>query len=1061
MMRRIIAAAILSLFAFSAFAQRELKVSGTVKDASGEPIPGAAVYLESKTTIGAVSDLDGNYTLLIPAEFSEKARLVFSCIGFTSITLYVGGRASLDAVLEEDTLLLDETVVVGYGSMRRSDLTGSVASVKIDDNDAARSNSLAELIQGRASGVQVMANSASPDTGISIRVRGLGSFNGNTEPLYVVDGIILNPPTTSETLFTQGLDNSDSNESVNGLMGLNPQDIASMEILKDASATAIYGAQGANGVVLITTKQANQDKPKVLFSAGVDVSQRNKRLGVLTFDEYVGYLENLGESKILSGIYISPLNHEGLKVVPVDWQDFTCRTAFGQRYYLSISGRPKETNYSFSIGINNKQGIVKTSDVQQYTMRLNLDKKFGNNITVGTRTNLAYVDSHLTQGANASTLSAATSLMRSMLTKRPYTVLDNEYNEEMEEEDEEYRSGPDLWLSDTVNNRKEYRVTPNIYVTLKILPWLNFKSAAGGDYRNYELIKWKSSRINRRAEGNIGAVGTYERLSWNWDNTFLFDKKFNGGHNLSGTLGMSAYRQSVRSQTQEGWHIAEYKALYHSLNSAPDALMGYNETDYSTLSFFVRAVYNYKDRYVLTSTYRIDGSSKFKKENRFSSFPSFAFAWRANQEPWFKAGCISMLKFRAGWGRVGNQSVSPYQTFSNYSSSKIPEHSSGNEAQGYITIYPSNLANSELRWETTEQLNAGVDLSLFGGRISFSADAYNKVTYDLLQSREVARASGFETIYMNDGTISNRGLELSAEFVPVKTGNLEWVLGGNISFNRNKIVSINESASPERIYVAAGQEIDAVYFLGSSIGRGSYANYPANISIEGYPMSLFYGFPTDGIVQEGQTGVPTSSESDPTPEGSVNYIDTNGNGYIDDYDRVIIGSPHPDFTFGFNTSFSFLKHWSVSASFNGSYGNDILNVNALVESDTSAPSCNHTQASVLDAWSPSNPNGKYPKLGQVSSVDMSHISDRFIEDGSFLRLSSLSLSYDYDFPRKNAKILKGFGLTLTAGNLFVLTAYSGWDPEVNSFGTDLKRMGVDSGSYPNCRTVSFDVKLKF
>lgn len=1044
-------------------AYAQTRITGTVKDTKGVPVIGAAVILNGSTSVAAMTDMDGKYTLVIPAS-AKKPQLRVNMMSYVEQIVDVAGRAVIDVVLEEDTQELEEVVVVGYGSMRKSDLTGSVSSVRIDEGDAARSSSIDQLLQGHAAGVQVLSNGGAPDSGVSIRIRGLSSFNGSTEPLYVVDGIIINASQGGETLLSRGQDNSDSSESINGLMGLNPQDIASMEILKDASATAIYGAMGANGVVIITTKSATSDRPVVNFSAGADVTSLYKKLPVLSFDEYVDFLfmkkeaepTNTSIDTYLGYIYEDPANRTGLKVKPADWQEECLRTAVGQRYYLSVSGRPKSYSYSFSLGFNDKPGIVKNTGVKQYTGRLNLDKVVNKRLKFGTKTSLAYIDSDMTQATGGGRMTAATSLIRSMTTYRPYST-DNQDLED--EEDDTLRSSPDRWVNKLhfINTRQEYRITPSLYANYKILPWLSFRSTLGGDYRNREQNKFKSARINTTSDGSNGASGTFESFNWNWDNMLQIDKTIKN-HRISGTLGTTARSSFSSNQTIEGWNIDQYKGGMPSLNTAPNTRISYTESESSTLSFLARAIYNYKERYVLTATYRLDGSSKFQGRNKWASFPSFAFAWRLNQEPWFKVPAISSAKLRLSWGRVGSQSVSNYATLSNFANTTLPSHDLGNDAEYVVGLYPSNLANPNLKWETTESLNGGLDLGFFKGRLAFTADLYSKVTYDLLQSKEIPYSSGFTTIPINEGTISNRGLELTVDATPVKTRDFEFSLNGNISFNRNKIVKISDTAEKKNIWVSTSKNVDVVMFEGQNIGSASYLVQPANIFMEGYPMGLFYGYKIKGIVGSGESGLPLGEGGEPGEAGQFDYYDLNGNGYLDADDRTIIGTPNPDFTYGFGMNFAY-KRFSASLSFVGSYGNDIVNSTAATLTNTNYASRNVMREAVYDAWTPENTDTIYPALGKIRSGDYIRFSDFYVEDGSYLRLQTVSLSYRLPF--KKSKAVKSISFGLSANNLFVWTKYKGWDPDVNSFGTNIKKMGIDSGSYPSSRTFSFDLKFTF
>lgn len=1047
------------LFIFMApsiFAQERITVRGCVTDSRGEPVIGAAVMPEG-TSDGALTGVDGNYSISFTTKSEKTARLVFSSMSYLSQTVDVNGRAVIDIVLQDDYEQLEETVVIGYGSMRKGDITGAVTSVKIDEMKASQSSSLGQLLQGNAAGVHVVSNSAAPDAAVSVTIRGASSFNSGSQPLYVVDGVIINTD-GSTYLGSHAGDENGIDEESNGLMGISPQDIASIEILKDASATAIYGSQGANGVVLITTKTANRERPVITFSAGVSISNIYRKLDIMDAEDYKKFLDLKGIShdSALYTIYTDKV--EDGTYEPVDWQDFTTRTSVTQRYYLTIAGRPKNTNYRFSVGYNDNEGVIKGTGYKNLSLRLNLDRTIGN-FSIGSKTSVSWLNSKMTQGVGSSlTQTPATSLVMSMLQTRPlkHRV---DYDDDGYEiyDDSAPVSGPDRWLSDYSSERAEIRVTPSLYAQYKILPWLTFKSVFGLDYRSDERLKFKSSRINTMATGSTGAVGHLDRMNWNWDNLLMADKKF-GKHSVSGTLGQSASRSALKNQVVEGTNISQWRAMAGSLNSAPYNWLSYSESYSSLLSFFARAVYNYDDRYVLTATWRFDGSSKFAKKNKWANFPSFAFAWRINEEPWFNVPAISTAKLRLGYGMVGNQGVPSYQTIYKYYTSIVPTHD--NDCHKQVSISSLNLPSVNLKWETTTQYNGGLDFGMFGGRLSLAADFYWKITKDLLQTKTLAGSAGVYNPYVNMGSIENKGFELTLSAVPLLTKDFEWTIGGNFSLNRNKILSIDPSGSNRAsMYVYPNQPIQEVeYFSGNNLSGDAICRDYINVFISGQPMCLFYAMPTDGIVQAGQTGVPFS-DGKVRGEGSVNFVDTNGDGVISAADRVVVGDPNPDFTYGFNTSFRW-RDLTVSANFIGSYGNDIYNQQAAVLSDVSTNSANRLRAPIFNSWTPENPDAKYPSLSAYTPNDINWCTDRFVEDGSYLRLADLAISYS--LPRKLFRdfFIKHVSFGVSGKNLFVWTKYSGYDPDVNVYGNVLK-YGVDMGAYPSARTFIFDLKVSF
>ena len=1041
-------------------AQNMMNVTGQVKDSNGDPIVGAAVMVEG-TSVGVVTDLDGRYSISFRSKDGKSEKLSFSSISYLSQKIKINGRNVINVTLEEDHEQLDEVVVVGYGAMRKSDITGAVTSVKVDEEQAMRTASLDQLLQGQAAGVQIVSNSAAPDAGISVTIRGASSFNSSSQPLYVVDGVLMNTDGAMTVASHAGGDSGISEDN-NGLMGISPQDIASMEILKDASATAIYGSQGANGVILITTKSATKGKPSVTFSGGVNISHICKKYDLMDAEDYKRFLELKGVDKNSGHYTIYTDSVENGTYIPVDWQDYSTRVSVTQRYNFSVSGNPKNTNYRFSIGYYGNEGVIKGTGYKNIFSRLNLEQKIGN-FKLGTKTSVSYLNSKMTQGAGA-TLSQtpASSLVMSMLLTRPLRKVVQLDGEGLEVDDNSMPlSGPDMWMSDYQNARTEIRITPNIYAEYKPLPWLTIKTTFGADYRSNERYVFKSSRINGAATGSTGAVAHLDRLNWNWDNLIMFNKSIKK-HYISGTVGHSAVQVMTKSQNVEGINIYQWKSMIDSLNTAPYCWLSYGETSYQLLSFFARLIYSYNQRYVLTATYRFDGSSKFAAENKWAQFPSLAFAWRINNEPWFKRmkssfPAFTSAKLRLGWGRTGNQNIPSYQTTVRYSTSTSATHD--NDSHKVVSVLPSGLASKNLKWETTEQYNLGLDLDFFKGRLTLSAEGYYKVTNDLLQRRTLAASVGVNDPYVNMGSISNTGFELTFNAVPVAKKNIEWTIGGNFTLNRNKILSIDPNGSNKaKIYLYRGQPAKEVeYFSGNKLSSSDICNDYLNIFIAGMPMSLFYAMPTDGIVQEGQMGIPFADGKERGP-GSINFIDTNGDKKITADDRVIVGDPNPDFIYGFNTSFRY-KGLSVSAQFSGSYGNDVFNQQFAVLTDLTTYSANRLRTAVFDAWTPQNTDSKYPAINAFTSSDYNWCTDRCVEDGSYLRLANLSISYKVPINWRKS-IVKHFSFGVSAKNLCCWTSYSGYDPDVNIYGNVL-RYGIDMGAYPAARTYMFDFKISF
>ncbi len=1025
-------------------AQNRTELSGTITDETGAPVPGAVIMLEGHESIGAVSDTDGKYRLVVP---ENRGMLKVQCLGYSDQTAEIGSGTVYDFMLKDDSQMLQSVVVVGYGTMKESDITGSVTRVRMDENLVDNTISVDKMLKGRAAGVHVVNNSSAPGAGFSIKIRGNSSFNSAGEPLYVVDGVILTPPTGSEPEMMSNAAGNYEEES-NGLMGLDPQDIATMEILKDASATAIYGALGANGVVLITTKSASKDKPVIRFSTGFELSKAVRLIDMLDLRGFAEFMQAAGSSTYDKFIYANPDTKTELSDYGINWQEYVTRTAFNKRTSFSVSNRSKGTGYVFSLGYNDVQGVVRQSGMDQIKMRLNLDQDITKWLKAGTKINISRTRSDMLQGASSAGMTSNTSFIRATINGRPYRIPGNTEDEDADEWKEDFGAGADRWLNDNRDNRRELRIIPTAFLEAKILPWLTFNTSAGADYRTKKTTKWRGPYVTTNSYWALSAIGTTQRLNYNLDNMLMFDRSF-GKHSFSGTLGTTFIEQDYLYEVTDGWNIKQYIGQYHNINSAPNARLAYVESQSATFSMLARGVYSYKGRYIVTATFRRDGSSRFSKANRYANFPSFAFAWRANEEPWFTFDKIAVLKLRAGWGRVGNQAIASYQTLSNYSSVQYPDHTPSNESTIVRGIVPANLANPNLKWETTEQWNAGLDFKLNRNRLSLSLDVYDKNTYDLLQTVTVPATTGFSTMWINLGTVNNRGIELSAESEIIKTGAFRWSVFGNIAHNKNRIVKIGLPTS-------GGM---APYFMGETVGNANYCKTPINIFMEGYPMGVFFGLATDGIVQEGETA-PGLTENTTMAPGGIKYIDKNGNGYVDTglEDKQIIGDPNPDFTYGFGSSLKW-KNLSLDIQFDGVYGNDIANINLIQETDLSRTQMNVRKEAFYGRWTPGNTNGNYPAIGVYTTAETKFFSDRFVEDGSYLRLSDITFTYSLPF-RKGAAV-KSADISLSASNLLLFTKYSGYDPEVNSFGSNMMKMGIDYGSYPSARTISLGLKMTF
>lgn len=1033
---RLIAFILLSLAPFSLFA---IKVEGLITNEKNEPIIGAYVVLKSNKKMGTTTDLNGRYVIDVPNVDSET--FIVSCIGYQTRHIHLKGRASLNVKLAAEQVIMDEIVVAGYGSVKKSDLTGSVASIKNTEEEAARAISMDKMLQGKAAGVLVSTGSAEPGGAMNVRIRGTSSLRGNNSPLYVVDGNIVSNLGDTDNPMSQGTGggNSRINEQ-NPLSAISPQDIESMEVLKDASATAIYGSQGANGVILITTKQGKTGKPAVSISSTTSFSSLKKEISMLNSPEYINFYNAfVADEKD----YLSMADYE-----PINWQRSSTRTALSQNLRASVSGKSNKTNYYVALGYANNNGIIKQTNISKYDFRINLNQDISKKISLKTNTFFNSSSTAMTSGTDK-LANARTSIIRHMISYKPLKGNDPDlgyYDEDL--------TGPDVWFSDYDDDSKENMFNTNITLDVKPAKWLTLRAKGGLVYRTKTRAIWYGTALFNGAQSNGKAgISALESKSYTAEGLALFDYRFNKKHAINGTLGVVYNSKDLTNTSITGEDFFSKSLRAKGISQA--AILypyKYGEVGEQLFSMLGRAIYNFTSRYVLTATFRADGSSKFAQHNRYSYFPSFAFAWRASEESFLKeVEEIANLKLRLGWGKVGNQAISPYQTLSTYNSVNYTKPD-GSAEPG---IRPSRIPNSDLKWESSEQYNLGFDLGLFKQKLNFTFDAYIKNTKDLLQEIALPHASGFQTMWVNNGEIQNKGVELSLNATPIKTTDLEWNIGGNITFAKSEIKHLGLSPSD------FGMLKNQSGYYGEMVGNNTYSKFPANIFLVGQPIGLFLGYATNGIMQEEQyyspenQKAPLSINGQEIKPGDVLYIDQDGNGKVDDSDRVTLGNPNPNCVFALNSSLAY-RQFSLDFSFTGMLGNEIINANLIEEYSVNNAQKNVRKDAFYQAWTADNRSSTFPRLGYQH---LGVLSDRIIENGSYLKLNYLTLSYRNN--KIKSKILKQITLSATASNLFTISSYSGYDPDVNSFANDASRMGIDLTSYPAARTYTLGLIANF
>lgn len=1026
-------------------AQKMQTVTGKVTSSNtGEVLPGSTIVVKG-TAEGTITDVDGNYTIDVP----EGSILVYSYIGMNAVERKVDSPV-INVALNEG-VNIEEVVVIGYGGAKKSDLTGAVDVLNSSDLLAGRPMNISQGMQGKIAGVNVTQSDGAPGGGMNILIRGVNSFSTSSDPLFVVDGVPFGGTSTPSS------DASGSHLSTNPLSMINPADIESITVLKDASSTAIYGSRGANGVVLVTTKQGKQGKNKVELDVNFGISKVIKQLDVLDGASYVRYRNEAVKNYVYydnavcdldypesgPGYYDDKLNlympsyddfKNGYLNGGTNWQDEIFQTGISQDYNLTFSGANDKGNYSVSGGYSDQKGIIHNSGYNRISLRTNINRKFGNRFRMGTSTSLVR-----SVGNYAKTSSSSNSVVRSALW----------YPSSLPVYDERIAGGftqvdwlaanPYLQTRYSTDEVTAYNIFSSNYLEFDILKDLKFKQTAGLNYSNSSRETYYGRYTLEGKAPTNGLAGQAQNWSTSYtlESMLTYDNTFNDRHHLNVMGAFTAERNDYGGNSITVYDFDNDYTEMHNLSAAKKQNKPRSGRGMSSLSSVLgRVNYDYKGRYLVTASFRYDGSSKFSKDNRWSFFPSAALAWRASEEEFIKnLNIFSNLKVRASYGQTGNQGINSYQTIS--SLTPINSVLNGSIVSGGIDSY---LNNSLLKWETTEQVDFGIDMGFFNNRLNLTVDLYRKKTRDLLQNLIIPSSTGFGSKLVNSGNIVNRGLELSLNAFIISQKNFQWDLNANIAFNRNEIGGLKKDQFAQALW----SDVDQVF-----------------IQRQGCPIGYIYGYVEDGFYDNEAEVRADPEYRNASPAiirskiGEIKYKDFDGKVGITADDRQIIGDVNPNYTFGVTNNFKW-KNFSASVFFQGSVGNDIFNGNKMEQTMTGVG--NITQEAYDTRWTPDNyEHAKWPKAYEGLGRKIK-ISDRFVEDGSYLRLKSLDFAYDFKSPIKhvNSVIL---GLSFT--NLFTITNYSWYDPEVNAFGGDSSRRGVDIFSYPSSRTYSMNLKLVF
>ena len=1037
------------------------------------PVIGANI-LEKGTTNGVITDIDGNFAL----DVQPGATLVVSFIGYISQEIVITNQTTLNITLKEDTEMLDEVVVVGYGTMKKSDLSGASVSMSEDQLKGSIITNLDQSLQGRAAGVTAFTTSGAPGSSSSIRIRGQATINANAEPLYVIDGVIMQGGGQSGADF--GLGDALGNGSVSTISPLstiNPADIVSMEILKDASATAIYGAQGANGVVLITTKRGKSGEAKFTYDGMFAVQRQAKRLDIMNLREYANFYNDfvdVGEAD--ESAYLSDPSLLGKGT---NWQDAIFQTALQHQHQVSAQGGSEKVQYYVSGSYMDQEGTIIGSEFSRFSVRTNLDAQLKKWLKLGLSATYSSTDESLKLADSSE------GLINYSLTTIPSIPIYNVDGSYSSISQEGYTNPNPVALAlmdDILLNRQ--KLTGNIFAEVTPIKNLVWHAELG-----YDISASKAERYEPMVnlgtwirDNNESSIQKNSSTFWQLKNYLTYNGSIDK-HSYSVMLGQEMWKSDYDYSSVFNTNLPSDEVHNPALGNGTPAI-GYGFGSSSMASFFARATYNYADRYLATYTYRYDGSSNFGPENRWAGFHAIAASWRFSNEKFFEPlqNVISNGKLRIGWGQTGNANIGGYRWGSAIS---IMPTGLG------MSYRPANIANTGIKWESQEQINVGLDLSFFHDRINLTVDWYKKESKDMLMQLQLPSymgtsgnaSSALAAPWGNYGHIRNTGVEISLNTHPL-IGEFQWDSDFQISVNRNKLVALSGTSAAQ--IVGYGQWTDVVSV--TNVGESLYN---------------FYGYVTDGVyedLEDLQTS-PKPANSYPANGvfnknntvwvGDIKYKDLNGDGVIDENDRTNIGSPMPKFTFGWTNTFRY-KNFDLSLFINGSVGNKVYNylgmslthmnstwtnqLNSVNDRAILAPidaNKDYTNGAVVNGvtvyhWYDdvtnvrvTNPGTSTPRATINDPNDNDRVSDRYVEDGSYIRLKNITLGYTFPKRLTNKWHIENLRLYANIQNLLTITGYNGYDPEIGVSTASANVMGLDNGRYPSPTVYSFGLNVTF
>ena len=1045
-MKKIFFTLAISLLPF-AFIMAQTTVSGRVLDGAmnNEPAIGASVIIAG-TQVGTVTDMDGHFTLDVP---EGKFILQVSMVGYKTQVLNIRGKNSVEVTLQEDAQLMDEVVVVGYGTMKKRDLSGAVSQIKSEDIMSGGQMNVAQNLEGKIAGVEVKASDGAPGSGVSITVRGANSFTTSSQPLYIVDGI---PFGTDPNGVPASGANDGQNQSQNPLSMINPNDIEKIEVLKDASATAIYGSRGANGVVIITTRKGQEGRPRVELNIKGGLQQITRKVSMLDAYHYALYQnEAAANSRLYEGSTVrDPYRGEwdypyigsgyvysqgtynpspedflnpGLRtdkygnvdeVAGTDWQNQIYQLGWSQEYNASVTGGTDKGYYAFSGSYGDQTGIIKNTGYKRYGLSINTAWHITKWLEIGTSQHFTNATTNFQR-----TNSENTGIIRSALIFPP-TYGPHKQTEQLDELNW-LAANPLNYVNGAKDELKQISWFSSSFVEFTIQPWLKLRQNLGLGYNDGHRSTYYDRHTQEGKSPYNGKAGKASNIwkSLTTETLLTFDHKFNENHAINAVLGITFEKGWGESESVTATNFPNDVTKDANMSLALDkAVVKSSKTEQSLESYLARVNYTLMGRYLFTASVRVDGSSSFAVNNKWAPFFSGAFAWRMIDETWMQEQqVLSNWKWRVSFGETGNQAIGAYRTLTVFDAANYPY--AGTLESGEAMIDWRGPANPNLKWETTDQVDAGIDIGFLNNRINITADYYFKRTRDLLQNVTIPSSSGFSQMMVNSGWVVNQGFELSIGAMAIDMHDWKWQLDANFSLNRNRIGGLEG----DQYATALWSKADQVF-----------------LQRNGCPIGTLYGYKEEGI--------------DPAT-GEIIYSDLNGDGVVTEADRTIIGNTNPDFTYSLSSKLSW-KGLSLNFMLQGSHGNDIFNYN--LTDITMSNLGNITQEAYDHRWTAENPNGALWPKATAGYTRTWLISNRYVEDGSFLKIKYITLSYDWNNP---AKWLQKINFSFTVNNVYTFTRYSWFDPDVNAGGTNPACPGVDSYSYPSARSYSLGINFVF